>query len=88
VIKMMMWPNMMGGFFGAGGFIWIIFIFIFIAAIIVGIILLIVWLVRRVNYSAEISKTDSSDALEILKQRYAKGEISKKEYEDIKKDIS
>ena len=85
---MMMWPNMMGGFFGGGGLIWMIFIFIFIIAIIVGIILLIVWLVRRVNYSGETSKTDVGNALEILKQRYAKGEISKKEYENIKKDIS
>ena len=85
---MMMWPNMMGGFFGAGGFIWMIFIFIFVLAIIVGIILLIVWLVKRVNHSSETSRLDSSNALEILKQRYAKGEISKKEYENIKKDIS
>ena len=85
---MMMWPNMMGGFFGGGGLIWMIFIFIFIIAIIIGIILLIVWLVRRVSYSGDTSKTDAGSALEILKQRYAKGEISKKEYENIKKDIS
>ena len=85
---MMMWPNMMGGFFGAGGFIWMIFIFVFVIAVIVGIILLIVWLVKRVHYSSETSKIDSGNALEILKQRYAKGEISKKEYENIKKDIS
>ncbi|GAI46994.1 unnamed protein product, partial [marine sediment metagenome] len=38
---MMMWPNMMGGFFGSWGFIWMIFIFIFIVAIIIGIVLLI-----------------------------------------------
>jgi putative membrane protein len=79
---------MMGGFFGAGGLIWMIFILIFIIAIIVGIILLIVWPVKRVSYSSETSKTDIGTALEILKQRYAKGEISKKEYENIKKDIS
>jgi len=85
---MMMWPNMMGGFFGGGGFIWMIFIFIFVVAIIVGIILLIVWSVKRVSHSGEASKAESSSALEILKKRYAKGEISKKEYENIKKDIS
>lgn len=84
---MMMWPNMMGGFFGGWGIVWMIFIFIFIAAIITGIILLIVWLVRRVSYSSETS-TKTSDALDILKQRYARGEITKNEYEDIKKDIS
>lgn len=85
---MMMWPNMMGGFFGGGGFIWMIFIFIFVTAIIVGIILLIVWLVRRASYSGETFKTEANSALEILKERYAKGEITKKEFEIMKKDIS
>lgn len=83
---MMMWPNMMGGFFGVWGIILMIFIFIFIAAIIVGIILLIVWLVRRASYTGEVSKTRG--ALEILRERYAKGEITKKEFETMKRDIS
>ena len=69
---MMMWPNMMGGFFGGGGFIWMIFIFIFIIAIIIGIILLIVWLVKRVNYSSESSTSKERSSLDILKERYAK----------------
>ncbi len=85
---MMMGPNMMGGFFGGFGYIWMIFIFIFVAAIIVGIILLIVWLVRRASYPGEISKSKTGDAMEILKQRYAKGEITKKEFETMEKNIS
>jgi putative membrane protein len=84
---MMMGPNMMGGFYGGSGFMWIIFIFIFVVAIIVGIILLIVWLVRRVSYSDVTLKNETSSTLEILKERYAKGEITKKEFEIIKKDI-
>ena len=83
---MMMWPNMMGGFFG-GGFIWMIFIFIFVIAVIIGIILLIVWLVKRVSSTGGTYKSESRNALEVLNQRYAKGEITKKEYETIKKDI-
>ena len=84
----MMGPGMMGGFFGGFGFIWMIFIFIFVVAIIVGIILLIVWLVRRVSCPGEISKPKARDAIEILKERYAKGEITKKEFETMEKDIS
>jgi len=41
------WPNMMGGFFGGFGFIWILFILIFILAIIAGVIILIIWAVRK-----------------------------------------
>jgi putative membrane protein len=80
-------PGMMGGFLGGWGIIGTIIGFIFILAIIIGVILLIVWLVKRTSYSGEIpSKT--SDALEILKQRYAKGEVSKEEFEKIKKEIT
>jgi len=85
---MMMWPNMMvGGLFGSWGLIWGIFTFIFIAAIIIGIILLIVWLVKRVSYPGEGPGARKGNALEILKERYAKGEISRKEFETTKKDI-
>ncbi|MCL4377943.1 MAG: SHOCT domain-containing protein, partial [Actinobacteria bacterium] len=82
---MMGWP-MMG--FGGGGFgiLGMILNFIFFVAIIIGIIFLVVWLVRRASYSSEsIPKTDV--AIEILKERYARGEITKKEFEDVKKEI-
>jgi putative membrane protein len=60
----------------------------------VGLILLAVWLVRvvfsgisRNRSSAPPSKEDSS-ALEILSQRYARGEITREQYEIMKDDIS
>ena len=65
----------MMGWFG-GGIIMIVFWILLIA--------LIVWLVR------EIGGRDSrprSQALEILKERYVKGEISKEEFESKKKDL-
>ena len=84
----MMWPNTMGGLFWGWNIAGMIFIFIFIVAIIVGIILLIVWLVKRASYSGEGSSVKGGNALDILKERYARGEITKEEYEKIKKDIN
>lgn len=84
---MMMWPNMMGGFFGGGlGTIWMILNFIFILFIIAGIIILIIWIVKRTG-SSGIEQTSNRNNMEILKQRYARGEITKSEFDDIKKSI-
>ncbi len=81
------WPNMMGGFFGGGmGWTGIILGFIFFILIIIGIILLMVWLIKRTTHSGIEYKTGSK-ALDILKERYAKGEITKDQYESIKKDL-
>lgn len=52
-----------------------------------GIILLIVLLVRWFG-GASFSGTESATPLEILKKRYAKGEIDKKEYDERKKVLS
>ena len=60
----------------------------------VGIILLAVWLVRSVfsNNSNQTSATSqsqkNSDALEILAQRYARGEITREQYDVMKHDLS
>jgi putative membrane protein len=74
------WPGMMG--FGAFG---MIFGFIFFMAVIAGIVFLIVWLVKRVG-NTTTDKTGSR-SLEILKERYAKGEITKEQYENMAKDL-
>lgn len=80
-------PGMMGGYFGGLGILWMIIMFIFIAAFIVGIILLIVWAVRRSSYHMG-NEPQKSSSMEVLKERYAKGDITKDEYEKIKKDIT
>jgi putative membrane protein len=46
---------------------------------------LIVWVVREVNGRNAAS---DSRALDILKERYAKGDISKEEFESKKRDIA
>lgn len=52
-------------------------------------ILLIVAVVALVKYTAGNIKSESStSALDILKKRYAKGEIDKNEFEEKKKDLN
>lgn len=50
----------------------------------IGVIVLIIWLIYKFIIKREgISET----SLEILKKRYAKGEISKKQYQEMKKEL-
>jgi len=80
----MMGSGMMGnnptglgfGYWGFWNIVWYLFW--------IGIIVLIIWLI----YKFIIKKEPSSETpLQILKERYAKGEISKKQFEDMKKEI-
>jgi len=65
-----------------------IFGFIFIIPIIIGIVLLVIWFIRRAGFSFDfINKAGSASSVEILKERYAKGEITKEQYESMKKDL-
>ncbi|MDO8593711.1 MAG: SHOCT domain-containing protein [bacterium] len=64
------------GWFG-GGIMMIVFWVLLIA--------LVVWVVRE--FSGKNSRSNSN-ALYILKERYAKGEISKEEFDSKKKDIA
>ncbi len=71
----MMW----GDHWMFGGFMWLFWI-----AILVGIFLLIKWAIQQGR--SENRKPDES-ALEILQKRYARGEIDKEEFEQMKKDL-
>lgn len=70
----------MGAGWSAMGFGWIIML-LFWALIIAGI----VWSVKLLTGQ---SSTAKSGALEIAKERYARGEINKKQFEEIKKNIA
>ncbi|MBI5634552.1 MAG: SHOCT domain-containing protein [Nitrospirae bacterium] len=68
-----------------GGGMWMFFHFIFWILVIIGVVLLIVWIVRQ-PHRYERGHGEESP-LDVLRKRYARGEISKEEFERIKKDI-
>jgi len=68
---------------GMMGWGWILMI-IFWALVIIGVIFLIMWLAGR----SQTNRGRGPDsALEILRERYAKGEINKEEFEQKKRDL-
>jgi putative membrane protein len=77
---------------GGIGFICLVLGKVLFALMIAAIIILVIKLVRRGDhyhghwhdyYHVE----NKSGALDILKERYAKGEITKEQYENMKKDL-
>lgn len=72
------------GFNSYSGFGWFGGMFMMIIFWVV-LIFLIVWLIRETS-ERDRGKNEEK-ALDILKERYAKGEIDKKEFEEKKKDL-
>ena len=77
---MMGWPWYEFGWWGMGLGMLIMIIFW------VGLIALITWIVVKLVRSGQ--QPSSQTPLEVAKTRYAKGEITKKEFEQLKKDLS
>jgi len=71
---MMGWDG--GGVFGG------VFMLFWWVLIVVGIVALVKWVM---NQSSE--RREGKSPLEILKERYAKGEIDKKDFEERKKEL-
>jgi putative membrane protein len=80
-----MGPGMMGGW-GMGWF-GMIFMVVFWILILVGLVFVIKWLMQATG-RGKSSQAGSSGAIDILKERYARGEIDKAEYETKKKDLA
>ncbi len=80
-----MGPGMMGNW-GMGWF-GMIFMIAFWVLIIVGLVFLIKWLIQSTGGDRKAIPSGAG-ALDILKERYARGEIDKTEYETKKKDLA
>ena len=80
-----MGPGMMDGGMGwFGG----IFMILFWVLVIVGLVFLIKWLVQNTRGESGSAERGVSRAVDILKERYARGEINKQEFEEKKRDLS
>lgn len=82
----------MMGNYGYGGMSWIGMILglIITIGIFVGLILLVVWIVRRTSgntYQSGSKVISSQSARDIAQTRYAKGEITREEYQQILTDL-
>lgn len=75
-------PGMLGGW--GGGWFGMIFMMAFWILLIIGVIYLVKWLVTS-NRGKDVFPSSGSSALDILKERYARGEIDQKEFEERKR---
>lgn len=84
---MMNWGHdgMMGG--QSFGIFAMVFGFIFMLLFVVGSILLVIWIVKQFTPGGTSNSPSTGNALEILKERFAKGELSKEEFVEMKKEL-
>jgi len=74
------WYSGMGWWMIFGGIIFILFW--------AAVIFLVVWGIRRFSGGSSSGVQGNKSPLDIAKERYAKGEITKEQFEQIKKDLT
>ncbi len=79
-----MMGNMMGGYGFGFSPLGAIISFVSRALIIAGIVLVVVWLAKS---AGKATGGSSQSPLDILKMRYAKGEITKEQFEEMKQTL-
>ncbi len=83
--------RMFGGF-GGLGLMGPILNLVISVVVIIGTVWLVIWIVRRLSFNQEMtggqSRPDNTKSpLDILKVRYAQGEITRDEYQDMLADL-
>lgn len=74
----MWWMHGIGGLgMGIGMLFWL--------ALLGGLVAFVLWVVRRLP--AHDGTGSGADALEILRRRYARGELSRQQHEQMKRDL-
>jgi putative membrane protein len=54
---------------------------------VIAVFVLVIWIVKKLLNNQKPKAIESSKALEIIKERYAKGEITKEEYDNLRRDL-
>jgi len=67
------------------GWLGVLLTIVFWILVIAGVIVLVKWLITQTR--SDSTQKNTSQPLEILKERYARGEIDKQEFEEKKKDL-
>lgn len=87
--------GMMGGSgFGSLGWIGMILNLVITIGVIIGVVLLVIWLVRRASAGSSVggfqigSLEPSKSPKEILQLRYARGEITREQYQQMLADLA
>lgn len=85
-------PSLIGGIYAVQRKNWVIALIGSVASFltwsIIGLIPLILIALSKDEFGAGVNEALQQIPLEVAKERYAKGEISKEEFEQIKKDLS
>jgi len=79
---------MMGHWFGNYGWIGMIINLVLTIGLIIGLVFLVIWIVKELNNNnSGKQKNQASTAIEIAKTRYAKGEITRDEFQNLLTDL-
>lgn len=81
------WPGMMGGF-GLGFGIWGMLMLLFWVLVIGGVVTVVFRLAERPAAPSVAGREGRGDsALDILRERYARGEITKEQFDQMRRDL-
>ena len=78
----------MTGYGIGGGVFTVLFHLLFWALLIAGVYFLIRWVTTNATQAGNAKGETSNQPLEIIKHRYAKGQITREEYEQLKQDLA
>jgi putative membrane protein len=80
---------MMGYWYGSLGWIGMIIKLVLSIGVIIGLVFLVIWIVKQLsnNNLGRSLNIAAPSAVEIAKERYAKGEIAREEYQKLLADL-